>query len=72
MISKPVKTLTQIVLASFVLVSAVACTPGYEAREGVEEREVEREGVIGREGVEEREVEVEREEVEEREVEERD
>lgn len=57
MISKSVKALTQIALASLVLVSAVACTPGYEEREGVEEREVEREGIVEGEDVEEREVE---------------
>ncbi|MBM0744809.1 hypothetical protein JOY44_25115 (plasmid) [Phormidium sp. CLA17] len=72
-ISKSVKTLTQIALASVVLVSAVACSSEQGEREGAVEREGaiereggEQEGIVEREGGE-REGAVEREEGEERE-----
>ena len=63
MLSKPIKTLTQIALASVVLAGVVACAPGAEEqeegsreREGVVEPRVgEREKVTEREGEEEKE-----------------
>lgn len=63
MLSKPVKTLTQIAVAGIVLASVAACTPENEEREeGFRERgnPIEREGDVEREDDEEREDEEER------------
>jgi hypothetical protein len=63
MLSKSVKSLTQIALVGIVLAGAFACAPEYgEREESLREREgiVEREGGLEREDVEEREIEVER------------